>query len=97
MGLMLPLIAADLTRRSGFLNLAIGSLGLGATLGAMFSTTLAGLISDRFGTPAAFMGLAAAGALGTALLALLMPETRTIAPSPAMAARSTAGPPPLAP
>ena len=48
-GLMLPLIAADLTRRTGFLNLAIGSLGLAAGLGAMFSTTAAGWIADRSG------------------------------------------------
>lgn len=75
-GLMVPLIAADLTQRTGFLNLAIGALGLGATLGAMASTTLAGLVADRLGLQAAFLGLAAAGALGTVLLAVLMPETR---------------------
>ncbi|MBN8872242.1 MAG: MFS transporter [Rhodospirillales bacterium] len=75
-GLMLPLIAADLTRRTGFLNLAIGALGLGTSLGAMFSTTLAGFVADHFGTSAAFMGLAAAGGLGTVLLFVLMPETR---------------------
>jgi MFS family permease len=97
MGLMLPLIAADLTQRTGFLNLAIGSLGLGSTLGAMFSTTLAGLISDRFGTPAAFIWLAGSGALATVLLALLMPETRTAAPPPPLAARSPAEASPLAP
>jgi MFS family permease len=75
-GLMVPLIAADLTRRTGFLNLAIGAIGLGSTLGAMVSTTLAGVIADRFGVSAAFLCLAAAGAAGTALLFVLMPETR---------------------
>lgn len=79
-GLMLPLIAADLTQRTGFLNSAIGALGLGSSLGAMLSTTLAGLVADRFGTSAAFLGLAATGALGTVLLFILMPETR---PGPA--------------
>jgi MFS family permease len=61
-GLMPPLIAADLTRRNGYLNLAIGSLGLAAGLGATFSTILAGWMADRFGADAAFFGLAAAGA-----------------------------------
>jgi MFS family permease len=75
-GLMLPMIAADLTQRSGYLNTAIGALGLGMTLGAMASTTLTGFVSDRFGAAEAFVGLAAVGALGAVLLAVLMPETR---------------------
>ncbi len=75
-GIMLPLIAADLTRRTGYLNLAIGSLGLAASLGATLSTTLAGWIADRFGAPAAFLALAAAGAAALLLVALAMPETR---------------------
>jgi predicted MFS family arabinose efflux permease len=75
-GLMIPLIAADVTRQTGFLNLAIGALGLGSVLGAMISTTLAGVIADRFGLTGAFLVLAAAGAAGTLLLFALMPETR---------------------
>ncbi len=86
-GLMLPLIAADLTQRTGFLNLAIGALGLGSTLGAMASTTLAGIVADHFGTPAAFIGLAVAGAVGTVLLFMLMPETR---PGPASPCETSA-------
>ncbi len=75
-GMMLPLIAADVTRGTGFLNLAIGSLGLAAGLGATFSPSLAGLVADRFGDPAAFLSLGAAGAAATLLLAFAMPETR---------------------
>ncbi len=75
-GLMLPLIAADLTRRTGFLNLAMGSLGLAAGLGAMVSTIAAGWMADKMGPEAAFIGLAAAGATGLALIAAWMPETR---------------------
>ena len=77
-GLMLPLIAADLTRKTGFLNLAIGWFGLAAGLGATFSTTLGGWMADRFGAPAAFFGLAAAGGLAALLLAFGMPETRPL-------------------
>jgi MFS family permease len=76
LGLMSPLIAADLTRRTGHLNLAIGSFGLAAGLGATFSTTAAGWVADRMGAELAFLGLAAVGGLATLLLALAMPETR---------------------
>ena len=77
-GLMLPLIAADLTSRTGYLNLAIGSLGLAGGLGAMLSTTMAGVLADRFGEPAMFLALAGIGLLGMLLLALAMPETRPV-------------------
>jgi predicted MFS family arabinose efflux permease len=76
MGIMIPLIAADLTRRTGFLNLAIGSFGLASSLGATFSTSLAGWIADRFGLRAAFLALAAAGGLALLVVLLVMPETR---------------------
>jgi MFS family permease len=75
-GLTLPLIAADATRRTGYLNLAIGSLGLAAGLGATASTTLAGVATDAFGAPVAFLGLAAAGAVAWLTILLAMPETR---------------------
>jgi MFS family permease len=76
LGLMLPLIAADLTRKTGHLNLAIGSFGLAVGLGATFSTTIAGWVADRLGAEMAFLGLAAVGFAATVLLALAMPETR---------------------
>jgi MFS family permease len=75
-GLMPPLIAADLTARNGYLNLAIGSLGLAGGLGATFSTVLAGWMADRMGVETAFIGLAAAGAAAWAVAFIAMPETR---------------------
>jgi predicted MFS family arabinose efflux permease len=83
MGVMIPLTAADLTRKTGFLNLAIGSFGLAASLGATVSTTLGGWIADRFGVPMAFLALSAAGGLALALVLLAMPETRPAAISEA--------------
>jgi MFS family permease len=77
-GLMVPLIAADVTKESGYLNFAIGSLGLASALGAIFSTSLAGLVAARFGDPAAFVCLGTFGAAGLALLAFAMPETRPV-------------------
>jgi predicted MFS family arabinose efflux permease len=75
-GLMMPLIAADLTRRTGYLNLAIGSIGLAAGLGATFSTAVAGLVSDYAGPECAFFGLAGAGVAALVLVFVAMPETR---------------------
>ncbi len=76
MGVMIPLTAADLTRKTGFLNLAIGTFGLAASLGATFSTTLAGWIADRFGLRIAFLALTVAGSAALLVLLLAMPETR---------------------
>ncbi len=77
-GLMLPLIAADATKRTGYLNLAIGSLGLASGLGATFSTAIAGLIAQAFGIRSMFLVLGAVGAASVALLWLAMPETRPL-------------------
>jgi MFS family permease len=75
-GVMLPLIAADLTQRTGYLNLAIGSFGFAAGLGATFSTVIAGSIGDRFGGSVTFLLLAGLGAAAVLLLWVAMPETR---------------------
>jgi MFS family permease len=78
LGLMVPLIAADLTQKTGHLNLAIGSFGLAVGLGATFSTTVAGWVADRMGAEMAFLGLALVGGIATVLLALAMRETRPV-------------------
>ncbi len=75
-GVMLPLVAADLTRDSGRYTLSLGALGLAGTLGAALSTTVAGLIATGFGVKMAFWTLSAAGLAAVALVALAMPETR---------------------
>jgi MFS family permease len=76
-GLMVPLIAADVTRRSGFLNFGINSLALAGGLGATFSTTAAGWVAYTLGAPVAFFGLALVGAAALLLIWFLLPETRT--------------------
>ncbi len=75
-GIMVPLIAADLTRERGHFNLCLGMLGLCVFGGAAASTTLAGWIADNAGDATAFLALAAAGAAGAILIATMMPETR---------------------
>jgi predicted MFS family arabinose efflux permease len=73
---MVPLIIADLTRGTGHFNLGQGIVGTTTGLGASLSTTLAGYVSDHFGSEFAFLGLAAVAAAGLAAVWLLMPETR---------------------
>jgi MFS family permease len=75
-GVMMPLVADDVTRRVHRFNLCIGVFGLAAAGGATFSTTIAGWLADSWGDRWAFLGLAAAGMAGTLLVGLAMPETR---------------------
>ena len=75
-GVMLPLLAADITRGTSHFNLCIGALGLAVSLGAGLSTTLGGWIADTVGIRPAFASLALIGALATLVLWLAMPETR---------------------
>ena len=75
LGVLTPLVAADLAERLGAFNLCMGLFGLSVGLGATFSTLLAGVAADAYGTQVALLGLAGAGVLATALVAL-MPERR---------------------
>jgi MFS family permease len=83
-GVLLPLVAADLTRGTRRFNLCMGLLGLAVGAGATLSTAIAGLVADRFGNGPALLVLAAVGA--AAVLGLLaLPETREASPGPAVA------------
>jgi MFS family permease len=73
---MVPLVVADLTRGTGRFNLGQGILGTATGTGASLSATLAGYLTDRFGSAAAFSSLAAVAFVGLTLVWLLMPETR---------------------
>jgi MFS family permease len=73
---MVPLVIADLTRGTGHFNLGQGIVGTFVGIGASISSTLAGFLSDRFGSPWAFAGLASIALVGFLAVLLLMPETR---------------------
>jgi predicted MFS family arabinose efflux permease len=73
---MVPLVVADLTRGTGHFNLGQGIVGTFIGIGASISSTLAGYLSDRFGTAWAFAGLATIALAGLIAVSLLMPETR---------------------
>jgi MFS family permease len=89
-GVMMPLVIADLTRGTGRYNLAQGFAGTAIGVGAALSTGMSGYVVQHFGYVAGFLGLAAIGAAGCAVLYAFLPETkpreeRAAAPHPAAA------------
>jgi MFS family permease len=76
LGIVFPLVVADITRDTGRFNLALGIVGSAIGIGASLSTTLAGYMLDHLGSGATFCSLAGVAAAGVLLVWLLMPETR---------------------
>ena len=76
MGVMVPLVVADITHRRGRFNLALGIVGVFMGIGAALSTTLSGALADRFGDPVAFLAMAVPGLLAAGLALRHLPETR---------------------
>jgi MFS family permease len=69
-GVLLPLIASDITRGTGRFNLCMGFLGLAIGAAAACSTWAGGVLADS-STRLAFLALAAAGAVGAGLAAVM--------------------------
>jgi MFS family permease len=76
LGVMVPLIVADITRGTGRFNSSLGIVGMVGGGGAALSNTLAGVLTDTFGSQLAFFGLGAIAILAVAAVIALMPETR---------------------
>ena len=82
LGVLVPLIAADVTRGTGRFNLAQGMIGTAVGIGASVSGVLTGYTADLAGSTAAFLMLTAVGAVGLTSVWALMPETRDFALKP---------------
>lgn len=78
LGVLVPLIVADLTRQAGNYALAQGVVGTAVGIGAALSTSIGGLLADRLGTKPAFIGLAILAAVALAVVSAFMPETGKI-------------------
>jgi MFS family permease len=76
LGVMTPLVIADVTRGTGRFNLAQGIFGAIIGVGASLSPTLTGLIVHRFGPSAGFVSLAAVGLAAFLVVAGGLPETK---------------------
>lgn len=75
LGVLVPLSLADISRGTGRFNLAQGITASATGIGAALSTTVAGYLATRFGTPMAFLGLTAAAVAGFVTVLVAMPET----------------------
>jgi MFS family permease len=76
LGVLVPLVIADVMRGTGRFNLAQGVVGTAVGIGASFSTTMAGYIADGLGSAAAFLCLSGIATAGFVFVVALMPETR---------------------
>ncbi|MFZ0589133.1 MAG: MFS transporter [Bryobacteraceae bacterium] len=74
-GVVSILVIADLTRGTGRFNVTQGAFGAAVGIGASFSTTVAGYITQHAGYPASFLSLASIAAVAWILLFVLVPET----------------------
>ena len=75
-GVIVPLLVADLTRGSGRFNTGLGMIGTMAGIGASLSPALAGYIADHLGTTTAFLSLGAIGVIAFLAVWLLIPAPR---------------------
>jgi hypothetical protein len=94
-GVMMTVVANDLTRGTGRFNLPLGALGVAISVGASLSTSFAGVTAAAFGGEVAYVGLALAGLCGLLLLWFGMPETHpraAVTPKPASAEKVGAMP-----
>jgi MFS family permease len=76
LGVMVPLVLADIALGTGRFNFAQGVVGSATGVGAALSTIAAGYLADQFGMTTAFFGLAAAAVAGFLVVLAVMPETK---------------------
>jgi MFS family permease len=81
-GVLVPLVAADITRGTGRFNLCMGAIGLAVGVGATLSTTVAGALASEYGSSVAFLALGVAGVLAVFTVLAGMPETRPVIAHP---------------
>jgi len=76
MGVLTPVIIADVTKGSGRFNLAQGVVGTFSGIGAALSTTLSGYVAQSFGNRVGFYAIMGVAAAGFAVCWAFMPETK---------------------
>jgi MFS family permease len=76
LGVLTALVIADLTKGTGRFNLAQGLVGTLSGIGAALSTSISGLIVERVGHMAGFLGVTMVGLIAIAIVWLFVPETK---------------------
>jgi MFS family permease len=75
-GVLTPLVIADVTRGTGRFNLAQGFVGTFSGIGAALSTTASGFVAGSFGNATGFAAVAAVALTALVTLWALLPETK---------------------
>jgi MFS family permease len=75
-GVLTPLVVADITKGSGRFNLAQGMVGTFSGIGAAVSTTAINVVAQNFGNAAGFMAIAAVALAAVAVQWAWLPETK---------------------
>lgn len=76
LGVLTALVVADLTSGTGRFNLAQGFVGALSAVGASLSTSISGLVFERFGQTAGLLNATAIGLAAVAIVVAFMPETK---------------------
>jgi MFS family permease len=79
LGVLTALIVADVTAGTGRFNLAQGLVGAASGVGATLSTSVAGIVVEKFGYTAGLLGVTAVGLLAVVIVLAFMPETKPAA------------------
>jgi MFS family permease len=80
LGVLTPLVIADISRGTGRFNLAQGFVGTFSGIGASLSTTVSGLVAQSFGSAIGFTAVAAVAVIALVTLWALLPETKPHSP-----------------
>ena len=88
-GVLTPVIIADVTKGSGRFNLAQGIVGTFSGIGAALSTTLTGYVAQSFGNRAGFYAIMGVSTAALAVCWAFMPETKQTSPAGSRPKRST--------
>ncbi len=75
-GVLMPLVVADVTRGTGRYNMAQGAVGTATGIGAAVSTTAVSFIGQFFGYTMGFGSLAVVGLVGLGVVWWYLPETQ---------------------
>src|SRR3984893_9284495 len=81
LGVLTTLIIADLTIGTGRFNLAQGLAGTFSGFGASLSTSITGIVTQRFGYTAGLLSVTGVGLMAVAIVLVFMPETKPQVPS----------------
>ncbi len=76
LGVLTTLVIADLAKGTGRFNLAQSLVGAVSGIGASFSTSMSGLVVEKFGYTAGFLSVTTVGLIAVAILWMFMPETK---------------------